>query len=341
MEFLAPDFGLAQPWLLALRPVGPAQLSQGPLGPHGPSLHQIGGNPKALHTDGARASAGSGRPRPCLLIGLAAGKAAALSPPRESRVRLSEPEQDRGNGLRSALLEKTNHRGPQAAAGGDVVSAEPAMRAAADRPNQGQPPGRLGREKPREASAGPPMLTPGVPRAPGCSTARPAWLSGARGEQRSAFSKPSRRPVDALPVGGSAEELSGLTRAAPLACWPAASHSTQGELLWALGTWPQGAALCGALRGAPALWPPAPATCSAASRALLPPTLSSLGLSAQNRCARCSVAFRLTADLVVHMRSHHKRAPAKKRREDALTCPFCQEHFRERHHLSRHMTSHS
>ncbi|KAL3214133.1 hypothetical protein MRX96_007260 [Rhipicephalus microplus] len=48
------------------------------------------------------------------------------------------------------------------------------------------------------------------------------------------------------------------------------------------------------------------------------------------------------SDLVYHMRSHHKREPdpAKKRREDKLRCHICHESFRERHHLTRHMTSH-
>ncbi|EPQ02188.1 PR domain zinc finger protein 8 [Myotis brandtii] len=51
-------------------------------------------------------------------------------------------------------------------------------------------------------------------------------------------------------------------------------------------------------------------------------------------------------DLVYHMRSHHKKEYAmeplvKRRREEKLKCPICNESFRERHHLSRHMTSHN
>ncbi|XP_043106087.1 zinc finger protein 488 isoform X2 [Puntigrus tetrazona] len=61
-------------------------------------------------------------------------------------------------------------------------------------------------------------------------------------------------------------------------------------------------------------------------------------LSVQNRCARCSVSFHVTSDLVQHMRSHHKRALSGDQR---LKCPGCKETFRERHHLSRHMTSHT
>ncbi|KAB0402656.1 hypothetical protein E2I00_008451, partial [Balaenoptera physalus] len=44
--------------------------------------------------------------------------------------------------------------------------------------------------------------------------------------------------------------------------------------------------------------------------------------------------------------SHHKKEYAmeplvKRRREEKLKCPICNESFRERHHLSRHMTSHN
>lgn len=75
----------------------------------------------------------------------------------------------------------------------------------------------------------------------------------------------------------------------------------------------------------------------------LHPTSSTpmLGL-AQNWCAKCNASFRMTSDLVYHMRSHHKREydPVKKKREDKLKCTICNETFRERHHLTRHMSSH-
>ncbi|KAI5606312.1 zinc finger protein 488, partial [Silurus asotus] len=79
---------------------------------------------------------------------------------------------------------------------------------------------------------------------------------------------------------------------------------------------------------------------------LLPPTISSLGVTVQNWCAKCNLSFRMTSDLVFHMRSHHKKefaaeAHGRRRREQKLTCPICHEYFRERHHLSRHMTSHN
>ncbi|XP_035255851.1 PR domain zinc finger protein 8 isoform X1 [Anguilla anguilla] len=82
------------------------------------------------------------------------------------------------------------------------------------------------------------------------------------------------------------------------------------------------------------------------SLTLLPPTFTSFGVSVQNWCAKCNLSFRMTSDLVFHMRSHHKKefAPesqVRRRREEKLTCPICHEYFRERHHLSRHMTSHN
>jgi len=64
---------------------------------------------------------------------------------------------------------------------------------------------------------------------------------------------------------------------------------------------------------------------------------------AQNWCAKCNASFRMTSDLVYHMRSHHKREfdPIKKKRDDKLQCDVCKETFKERHHLTRHMTSHT
>lgn len=76
---------------------------------------------------------------------------------------------------------------------------------------------------------------------------------------------------------------------------------------------------------------------------LLPPSLAALSLPAQNICAKCNVSFRMTSDLVYHMRSHHKNDAVdatKKRREEKLKCSVCAESFRERHHLTRHMTAH-
>jgi uncharacterized C2H2 Zn-finger protein len=46
------------------------------------------------------------------------------------------------------------------------------------------------------------------------------------------------------------------------------------------------------------------------------------------------------------MRSHHKGdhinndVMRRRREQDKLKCPVCSESFRERHHLTRHMTAH-
>ncbi|XP_055627284.1 Krueppel-like factor 11 [Toxorhynchites rutilus septentrionalis] len=77
---------------------------------------------------------------------------------------------------------------------------------------------------------------------------------------------------------------------------------------------------------------------------LLPTTMGAFSLSAQNTCAKCNISFRMTSDLVYHMRSHHKNEhqqdPHRRKREEKLKCPVCNESFRERHHLTRHMTAH-
>lgn len=77
---------------------------------------------------------------------------------------------------------------------------------------------------------------------------------------------------------------------------------------------------------------------------LLPTSIGALSLPAQNVCAKCNISFRMTSDLVYHMRSHHKNEnihdPQRRKREEKLKCPVCSESFRERHHLTRHMTAH-
>lgn len=77
---------------------------------------------------------------------------------------------------------------------------------------------------------------------------------------------------------------------------------------------------------------------------LLPSTIAAFSLPAQNVCAKCSISFRMTSDLVYHMRTHHKSEsigdPNRRKREEKLKCPVCNESFRERHHLTRHMTAH-
>ncbi|XP_042565336.1 PR domain zinc finger protein 8 [Clupea harengus] len=114
----------------------------------------------------------------------------------------------------------------------------------------------------------------------------------------------------------------------------AAMHK-QSSLLFSPRVWPRPLAPTLGLRktaGAPHFYPLSP--------------LSSISLPAQNWCAKCSISFHMTSDLVHHMRSHHKGAlstdqGARLHREDKLRCTICKESFRERHHLSRHMTSHT
>ena len=67
-----------------------------------------------------------------------------------------------------------------------------------------------------------------------------------------------------------------------------------------------------------------------------------MGAPSQNVCAKCNLSFRMTSDLVYHMRSQHRREadPVRQKRQEKLRCPVCGENFRERHHLTRHMTSH-
>ena len=65
-----------------------------------------------------------------------------------------------------------------------------------------------------------------------------------------------------------------------------------------------------------------------------------------HRCAKCNATFRMTSDLVYHMRTQHKRDMdagdnlVPRRRVEKLRCHICGESFKERHHLTRHMTSH-
>jgi hypothetical protein len=97
----------------------------------------------------------------------------------------------------------------------------------------------------------------------------------------------------------------------------------------------------------------------------------------QNWCAKCNTSFRLTTDLVYHMRTFHKKDEPEsvkinnvrkeetnkneilklagllndksgqlnlnkeiKNKVKSLKCDICHEVFKEKHHLSRHMTSH-
>nr|XP_027202265.1 uncharacterized protein LOC113796236 [Dermatophagoides pteronyssinus] len=129
-----------------------------------------------------------------------------------------------------------------------------------------------------------------------------------------------------------------------------ADESSSSSLIQLL---PQSSVINNPLMNLPPYFMPPTTTASSAannplitSLYLLSPSLTALSYQASNVCAYCNQAFRMTSDLVYHMRSHHKRTKAaddlvnKKRRDDQLRCHICNETFRERHHLTRHMTSH-
>ncbi|XP_037536085.1 PR domain zinc finger protein 8b [Nematolebias whitei] len=174
-------------------------------------------------------------------------------------------------------------------------------------------------------------------------------------ERKSAFSQPSRtfsqisplvmppKLLDCHPAVGDTISSSRLYQADHLAaklqgaelganCPVPGGIGKQNPFVYATTFWPKNS-------GAIQLQMPSALT-------LLPPSFTSLCLPAQNWCAKCNASFRMTSDLVYHMRSHHKKEYAmeplvKRRREEKLKCPICNESFRERHHLSRHMTSHN
>ncbi|XP_004383206.1 PR domain zinc finger protein 8 [Trichechus manatus latirostris] len=186
-------------------------------------------------------------------------------------------------------------------------------------------------------------------------------------ERKSAFSQPARSfsQLSPLVLGqklGALETCHPGDGVGPTRLYPAATDPLAVKL--------QGAAdlngACGALQSsggglpkqspflyATAFWPKSSAAAAGplqlqlpSALTLLPPSFTSLCLPAQNWCAKCNASFRMTSDLVYHMRSHHKKEYAleplvKRRREEKLKCPICNESFRERHHLSRHMTSHN
>ncbi|XP_056275378.1 PR domain zinc finger protein 8b [Pseudoliparis swirei] len=178
------------------------------------------------------------------------------------------------------------------------------------------------------------------------------------GERKSAFSQPSRsfsqisplvmptKLLDCRPAVGDTISSSRLYQADHLAAKLHGAElgancpvpgggggvAKQNPFVYATTFWPKSS-------GAIQLQMPSALT-------LLPPSFTSLCLPAQNWCAKCNASFRMTSDLVYHMRSHHKKEFAmepmvKRRREEKLKCPICNESFRERHHLSRHMTSHN
>ncbi|KAL2100291.1 hypothetical protein ACEWY4_004685 [Coilia grayii] len=170
-------------------------------------------------------------------------------------------------------------------------------------------------------------------------------ISSGNEERKSAFVQPPRSSFQTLPVVmtlpvGLPQLPLAASKLQSAALLQAATH----KQLFNASVWPKPLASSAALGKATTTSSSSTARHSLLSVPLSP--LSPLGLPAQNWCAKCSVSFHMTSDLVHHMRSHHKRAPseeqgAKLQRRDRLRCPICEESFRERHHLSRHMTSHT
>ncbi|XP_029031385.1 PR domain zinc finger protein 8 [Betta splendens] len=180
-------------------------------------------------------------------------------------------------------------------------------------------------------------------------------LSHAPGEQKSAFCKPSRRTSSDPPAHLGTAATAPSSRLEDIAD-AFASRTVMGYsnlmasniLSGDLPAITSPVALNNAFHYAPEHWSrnSGAQLTTASSLAVLPPTFASFGVSVQNWCAKCNLSFRMTSDLVFHMRSHHKKEFAaeshvRRRREEKLTCPICHEYFRERHHLSRHMTSHN
>ncbi|XP_038600046.1 zinc finger protein 488 [Tachyglossus aculeatus] len=193
----------------------------------------------------------------------------------------------------------------------------------------------------------------------------------ARGEQKSAFSKPAKCLVErtaltsALPAHKAVEtlgDLSGFINSMEIMCCgnllnsrfiasdlcgPQMTQTNPSQncaFPYPSEQWP--GPKTGLIHSSPSSFP-SPSPSSSSSLTLLPPTFTAFGVAAQNWCAKCNLSFRMTSDLVFHMRSHHKKeysspeSQSKRKREEKLACPICHEYFREHHHLSRHMTSHN
>lgn len=204
----------------------------------------------------------------------------------------------------------------------------------------------LGERDPRRADVGSERgESSGAPSI--SSSAFSPVVSSIHGDQKSAFCKPNKRtsPHPQARVSGPAappgrlEDLPDafgsrtLLGYSDLMASGAVGGDAQAALSYHYDQWHRTAA-------------PTPPLQAAAPLTILPPSFASFGVSVQNWCAKCNLSFRMTSDLVFHMRSHHKKefaaeSQVKKRREEKLTCPICHEYFRERHHLSRHMTSHN
>ncbi|XP_077586434.1 zinc finger protein 488 [Stigmatopora nigra] len=183
------------------------------------------------------------------------------------------------------------------------------------------------------------------------SSAFSLFNSGYR-EQRSAFCKPSKRisggelhhsnPTTAPSNGLEEMREAFAPRTVSGYNNPMAPRMLSGDI----HPLPSPLTINSTFHYAPEHWSRTARVQSISSLTVLPPSFTSFGVSVQNWCAKCNLSFRMTSDLVFHMRSHHKKEFAaesqmRRRREEKLTCPICHEYFRERHHLSRHMTSHN
>ncbi|XP_044873245.1 PR domain zinc finger protein 8 isoform X2 [Mauremys mutica] len=343
----------------------------GPLRPHYPGPGQDGGTAKpstdfhnlARELENARAGGGSpsrgaggkAKRRFPEEPGEERGQGRLPSSPREELV-CTPQQQYRPAGSYFGLEEGGRLFGPPSPETGEakrsafveVKKASRGLEAAAEEAAEQQ----QQQQRASPAGAGDPLL--GARPLSGGSPARGSAFTtvpqlGAKAEERkSAFSQPARSAFPA-PLG-LAPKLGGLGEPCPEAAaarlYPAdplaaklpgaAEPPKQSPFLYATAFWPKSAAAA-----AGPLPLPLPSALT-----LLPPSFTSLCLPAQNWCAKCNASFRMTSDLVYHMRSHHKKEYAlepllKRRREEKLKCPICNESFRERHHLSRHMTSHN
>ncbi|XP_061201852.1 PR domain zinc finger protein 8 isoform X1 [Neopsephotus bourkii] len=284
------------------------------------------------------------------------------------------PSPETGEAKRSAFVEvKKTARGPEPDGGGAEEGQERASPVA---------PGAGGSDPGLCPRSGPGVPLPA--RLEGGSPARGSAFTtvtqlggtgpgGGAEERKSAFSQPARSFAHVPPLvlgqklGGLGEPCSDGA-AAPTRLYSAEALAVKmpggGEAAGGGGGGGSGGGAGGLPKQSPflyttAFWPKSSAAAAVAAAAagplqlqlpsaltLLPPSFTSLCLPAQNWCAKCNASFRMTSDLVYHMRSHHKKEYAleplvKRRREEKLKCPICNESFRERHHLSRHMTSHN
>lgn len=312
----------------------------------------------------------------------------------EKRAKLEEAENNRSR--KTVLLEKTNNLSEGRNCGGkEEVGGERSLAGSFWKPSSGRQSARkdafeqkqsaftevrrvkekMRNEKPKESEeeddtvpASKEQVSKEVLLNSSGSAFSFVWPTRARGEQKSAFSKPSKCLAERAAINSSHPmsespkslgELSGFIATTDIMCCSTLLNSkffvsdlcnaqmlqtsiTRSNVFpYTSDLWSKQAG--GQLQNTSTT----SSSSSSSSLTLLPPTFTSFGVAAQNWCAKCNLSFRMTSDLVFHMRSHHKKeyssteSQSKRRREEKLTCPICHEYFRERHHLSRHMTSHN